>query len=210
MANTLNIAVWNKGGHWASRLKSKLNELTLLLVNNKIDILVVGEANLQGIASPTIPGYEIIKENTNNNRVIIIHRNYIQVKTIESSPHLPTLKILAKIGCEEITIIGAYREFKPIGAPYRTITEETNIFKEWWKDLKIRKDQKLVLGGDLNLDWNKRGKQNFERKEMLQFLETKSQEKGMIQQTPENTRCVKKSSTMIDPIFTKNLKVNST
>ena len=206
---TFNFAVWNKGGHWASKLTKKLNELTLLLTDHSIDVMVICEANLKGTASLTIPGYDIIKGTNENNRVVIIHKNYLEILSVETSEILPSIKLKVRTGKEELILVGAYREFKPIGEQNRSIREETEIFKSWFKELKLRKDQKIILGGDLNVDWNRRGQQTFERKELISFLEQETSKKGMIQQIAENSRVVKKSSTLIDLIFTTNVKVTN-
>ena len=82
--NKLKVAFWNKGGHWASKLLKKLNEITNIIKSNNLDLMIIGEANLKlnDLNKMKIPGYEIKLQVDINNRLVIIHKNHLVIKNV--------------------------------------------------------------------------------------------------------------------------------
>ena len=209
MYKSLNVGVWNKGGFWKGKLLRKKSELELLLREEKIDILITCEANLtlSDINKMNITGYEIQHGTTTNNRVVIIYKDHLVIQNKKFIESVPTIVMEVKTCKEVITVIGTYREFQKWGEGPRTIGEETTSFRNYLTEItRYLRRENVIWGGDMNLDWNKLGQNDFARKDMLNLLLGKTTQHSLKMIVNENTRNNKKSTTKIDLIFVKGTK----
>ena len=216
MSKSLNIGIWNKGGHWMKKVTKKLSELKVHLSDHNLDILIISEANVNqyDINNMKLGEYEIKRIQDGHNRLIVVHKNHLVITNVTTFNAIPTIILEIKLGFEKLTVIGMYREFQAWGEGKRTIKEEELVLDNHMKQIKkfLRHD-KVFWGGDFNLNWNLTDNKTYERKKMLAKLVKTTTELGLKMIVNEDTRTVvqqnRKTSTLIDLVFIKGVKFKS-
>ena len=206
----MKIATWNKGGHWASKLKNRRVGLETMIREHDLDLIVIPESNTNRKDKINIPGYEILQGHEEINRICVVVKLTLNAKLIKIGTETPYIHLKIYKNAEEIDIVGLYREYKKFGERPRRMSEQINYWTRYLQEMSEIKCSKMIWLGDFNLDWNQKTNRNYDKKTMLDMLVDHSYKKKLRQQVKSNTRIVNKGSSKIDLVFTKTLQVKNT
>ena len=120
--NTLTLAHWNRGSSFlgkSDRGIEKLQEIENFLLNNKIDVLGLSEANLDSELEEynfKKQGYQYIKSPGNVSRIVTYVREDLVWKELKNyKNNLSCNWLEVGKGKNKIVICNYYREFKILG-----------------------------------------------------------------------------------------------
>ena len=188
----MKIGTWNKGGA-NQELRKKINEITILLHEEKLDCLGVTEANLMkgaNLEEVNIPGYNLIHDmgidnkTKKNSRVVVYVKeelSYEVMKKHMGGDLMPEIWLkLGHKGTKRTIVCFVYREHKPWKSRDDSIKGQEERLKAW---LEARRPvwggtEEAFLLGDINLDWKRKGDQSYRNSNMLKNLERELGELG--------------------------------
>ena len=183
------------GGHLNARsVVSKSDQLIHLLSSSNLDFLCVSETWLQQstpVSVFSIPGYQCFRQDRLGGRgggVMIYVKDAIKCERIK-------LDTADDVECVAITVVLSQQMSFILIAFYRPPSANDSFYSTLANMLKQCKQQKeVILMGDFNLNWEDKGK----RKKLKAITD-----KYNLQQVIKGpTRVTKRSSTMLDLIFT--------
>ena len=139
----MKIGTWNKGGA-NQELRKKINEITILLHEEKLDCLGVTEANLMkgaNLEEVNIPGYNLIHDmgidnkTKKNSRVVVYVKEeliYEVMKKHMGGDLMPEIWLkLGHKGTKRTIVLFVYREHKPWKSRDDSIKSQEERLKAW-------------------------------------------------------------------------------
>ena len=190
-------------------LPSKKNLVKELIVNEKIDILCMQETEVDLNLEHTLlgfPGYQYESENTTTVRArvgcyINSGLNYVRRTDLEgANSHLLIMDVRAE---KDLRIINIYRSFNPI---INTTAKE--LFETQLRLINEAFTNNTVLLGDFNLDWNKKGHQNYAFKNYFETMDRILNDHSLVQlvkfPTWSRTVLTEHRESTIDHIYSNN------
>ncbi len=197
----------------AGGLLAKIDVIKLILSINNYDVLFVSESEIKidsDVSLFKVKGYELVIAGTlgplRNARSSVFIKEDI----------LPALKVhtfdseVICLTAKSLVIAGVYRQFKLL--PGQTYQSELNKIFASLDSMNIDNNF-VIIGGDFNLDWERRFQKSYQNSSLLSSLESWSDDHALSQMVTETTRhrdvnrasgSVSESS-CLDLIFTNNV-----